>query len=138
MEHKFSKTGRRLSQAQGHTVLIADDSTFVVEFLSIFFQNAGFKVRTAHDGYEALEKVIKNDIDLIVTDINLPEMNGVTLLNSVKNNRSTKDVPVILISSNIPNKDESSRAYAFLQKPFSEESIIDIAEKAIKDFYGRQ
>jgi len=116
MEHRSSEAGWRLSQSQGYTVLIADDSAFVVEFLSIFFQNAGFKVKTAYDGYEALEKVIKDDIDLIVTDINLPEMDGVTLLNSVKNNQTTKDIPVILISSSISNEAESSRAYAFFTK----------------------
>ncbi|MCL4322281.1 MAG: response regulator [Deltaproteobacteria bacterium] len=119
-----------------YTVLIVEDSLVVVKFLSIAFKNAGFKVKTASDGYEALEKAIKDDINLIVTDLNMPEMDGITLLNSLKENLSTKNIPVILMSSNTPGENEISKSYAFLQKPFNDEKIISIAKKAIKEVYG--
>lgn len=119
-----------------YTVLIVEDSLVVVKFLSIAFKNAGFKVKTASDGYEALEKAIKDDINLIVTDLNMPEMDGITLLSSLKDNLSTKNIPVILMSSNMPSENEISKSYAFLQKPFNDEKIISIAKKAIKDVYG--
>ncbi len=116
-----------------YTVLIVEDSLVVVKFLSIAFKNAGFKVKTASDGYEALEKAIKDDINLIVTDLNMPEMDGITLLSSLKDNLSTKNIPVILMSSNMPSENEISKSYAFLQKPFNDEKIISIAKKAIKE-----
>ncbi len=119
-----------------YTVLIVEDSLVVVKFLSIAFKNAGFKVKTASDGYEALEKAIKDDINLIVTDLNMPEMDGITLLSSLKENLSTKNIPVILMSSNMPSENEISKSYAFLQKPFNDEKIISIAKKAIKEVYG--
>ena len=119
-----------------YTVLIVEDSLVVVKFLSIAFKNAGFKVKTASDGYEALEKAIKDDINLIVTDLNMPEMDGITLLSSLKDNLSTKNIPVILMSSNMPSENELSKSYAFLQKPFNDEKIISIAKKAIKEVYG--
>lgn len=124
------------AQTQGYTVLIVEDSLFVAKFLSIAFKDAGFKVKTASDGYEALEKAIKDDINLIVTDLNMPEMDGVALLKSLKENQSTKNIPVILMSSNIPNESEISESYAFLQKPFNEKKIISIAKKAIREIYG--
>ncbi len=119
-----------------YTVLIVEDSLVVIKFLSIAFKNAGFKVKTASDGYEALEKAIKDDINLIVTDLNMPEMDGITLLSSLKDNLSTKNIPVILMSSNMPSENEISKSYAFLQKPFNDEKIISIAKKAIKEVYG--
>ncbi len=119
-----------------YTVLIVEDSLVVVKFLSIAFKNAGFKVKTASDGYEALEKAIKDDINLIVTDLNMPEMDGITLLSSLKDNLSTKNIPVILMSSNMPSENEISKSYAFLQKQFNDEKIISIAKKAIKEVYG--
>ncbi|MCL4497126.1 MAG: response regulator [Deltaproteobacteria bacterium] len=119
-----------------YTVLIVEDSLVVIKFLSIAFKNAGFKVKTASDGYEALEKAIKDDINLIVTDLNMPEMDGITLLSSLKDNLSTKNIPVILMSSNMPSENEISKSYAFLQKPFNDEKIINIAKKAIKEVYG--
>ncbi|MHB8231590.1 MAG: response regulator [bacterium] len=121
---------------KNYTVLIVEDSIVVIKFLAIAFKNAGFKVKTASDGYEALEKAIKEDINLIVTDLTMPEMDGITLLKNLKENEDTKKIPVILISSNIPDKNEISKSYAFLQKPFKETEIIGIAKKAIKDIYG--
>ena len=118
------------------TVLIVEDSVVVIKFLTIAFKNAGFKVKTASDGYEALERAIKEDINLIVTDLTMPEMDGITLLKNLKENEDTKKIPVILISSNVPDKNEMSKSYAFLQKPFKENEIIGIAKKAIKDIYG--
>ncbi len=121
---------------KNYTVLIVEDSMFVIKFLTIAFKNAGFKVKTAADGFEALEKAIKDDINLIVTDLNMPEMDGITLLKNLKENDGTKKIPVILISSNIPDKNEISGSFAFLQKPFQENEIIRIAKKAVKDIYG--
>jgi|GEM_PF-3574470 two-component system chemotaxis response regulator CheY len=121
---------------KNYTVLIAEDSVVVLKFLSVAFKNAGFTVKTASDGFEALEKAIKDDINLIVTDLNMPQMDGITLLKNLKENDDTKKIPVILMSSNTPGTNEISGSYAFLQKPFKENEIIRIAKKAVKDIYG--
>ena len=121
---------------KNYTVLIVEDSVVVTKFLTIVFKNAGFRVKTASDGFEALEKAIKDDINLIVTDLNMPQMDGITLLKNLKENRDTKKIPVILMSSNIPDKNEIAGSYAFLHKPFKESEIVEIVKKAIKDIYG--
>ncbi len=121
---------------KNYTVLIVEDSIVVIKFLAVVFKNAGFRVKTASDGFEALEKAIKDDINLIVTDLNMPQMDGITLLKNLKENEDTKKIPVILMSSNTPDKKEISGSYAFLQKPFKESEIIGIAKKAVKDIYG--
>jgi two-component system chemotaxis response regulator CheY len=121
---------------KNYTVLIVEDSVVVIKFLTIVFKNAGFRVKAAYDGFEALEKAIKDDINLIVTDLNMPQMDGITLLKNLKENRDTKKIPVILMSSNIPDKNEIAGSYAFLMKPFKESEIVEIAKKAIKDIYG--
>ena len=121
---------------KNYTVLIVEDSVVVVKFLTIVFKNIGFRVKTASDGFEALEKAIKDDINLIVTDLNMPQMDGITLLKNLKENEDTKKIPVILMSSNVPDKNEISGSFAFLQKPFKESEMVEIAKKAIKDIYG--
>ncbi len=121
---------------KNYTVLIVEDSVVVVKFLTIVFKNVGFRVKTASDGFEALEKAIKDDINLIVTDLNMPQMDGITLLKNLKENEDTKKIPVILMSSNVPDKNEISGSFAFLQKPFKESEMVEIAKKAIKDIYG--
>ena len=121
---------------KNYTVLIVEDSIAVMKFLTVVFKNVGFRVKTASDGFEALEKAIKDDINLIVTDLNMPQMDGITLLKNLKENEDTKKIPVILMSSNVPDKNEISGSFAFLQKPFKESEIVEIAKKAIKDIYG--
>ena len=121
---------------KNYTVLIVEDSIVVMKFLTVVFKNVGFRVKTASDGFEALEKAIKYDINLIVTDLNMPQMDGITLLKNLKENEDTKKIPVILMSSNLPDKNEISGSFAFLRKPFKESEMVEIAKKAIKDIYG--
>lgn len=118
-----------------YTVLIVEDSVVVAKFLTIAFKGAGFKVKNASDGYEALEKAIKEDIKLVVSDLNMPEMDGITLLKNLKENKDTKNIPVILISSILPKENETAGSYAFLQKPFKEEDLLKLAKKAVKEAY---
>lgn len=113
------------------TILIVEDSIVVIKLLSLSFVKEGFKVLTAEDGFEALEIAIKNDIDLIITDLNMPQMDGITLLKNLKENEDTKNIPVILMSSMEPKEDELKNSYAFLQKPFKESDLLKISKKAL-------
>ena len=121
---------------KNYTVLIVEDSIVVSKFLTAAFKNAGFRVKTASDGFEALEKSIKDDINLVVTDLNMPQMDGITLLKNLKENEDTKKIPVILMSSNMPDKNEIYGSFAFFSKPFKESDMIAAAKKAVKDIYG--
>ncbi len=113
------------------TILIVEDSIVVIKLLSLSFAKEGFKVMMAGDGFEALEIAIKNDIDLIITDLNMPQMDGITLLKNLKENEDTKNIPVILMSSMEPKKEELKNGYAFLQKPFKESDLLKISKKAL-------
>ncbi|MHB1664220.1 MAG: response regulator [bacterium] len=113
------------------TILIVEDSIVVIKLLSLSFAKEGFKVLTAGDGFEALEIAIKNDVDLIITDLNMPQMDGITLLKNLKENEDTKNIPVILMSSMEPKEDELKNSYAFLQKPFKESDLLKISKKAL-------
>ncbi|MHB1645748.1 MAG: response regulator [bacterium] len=113
------------------TILIVEDSIVVIKLLSLSFAKEGFRVLTAEDGFEALEIAIKNDIDLIITDLNMPQMDGITLLKNLKENEDTKTIPVILMSSMEPKEDELKNSYAFLQKPFKESDLLKISKKAL-------
>ena len=78
-------------------VLIVDDSEMVRNFHSYILRDAGFEVRTAADGAEALEIFLKEPFDLIITDINMPHMDGLTFIRRVR--KMDPRVPIIIISS---------------------------------------
>ncbi len=85
--------------AQAKTILIVDDDAQNIEILVRELVNNRFQVSTAENGYDALEKAEKYQPDLIITDADLPDLNGVALLQSLKKNEKTETIPVIFLTA---------------------------------------
>ena len=108
-------------------ILVVDDSMTVRKFVATSLQLYGFKVITASDGMEALEKMPSEKIDLIITDLNMPDIDGFEFVRSLRATPEYSAIPVIILSS-ITQQGEKDRAYklgvtAYLEKPFSSENI---------------
>ncbi len=80
-------------------ILIAEDSSFYRNLLCSYLEAAGYEVMAAEDGQEALEILEKEEIDLLITDIEMPRMNGFELTKAVRNHDRLKDLPVIAVTS---------------------------------------
>jgi len=80
-------------------VLIVDDSSILREVFTKELVQMGISVTAAVDGQEALEAAKSTPFDLIITDIDMPNMNGFDLCKNLKRNHSTKSIPVIMLSS---------------------------------------
>jgi DNA-binding response OmpR family regulator len=108
-------------------VLVVDDEEMIREFLSLHLPKWGYEVKEAIDGIHALERLAKEDFNLIICDIVMPNMNGWQLLGKIRENPKTKDVPFIVLTA----KDEDSdmlRGYRlgasyYITKPFD---IVEI------------
>lgn len=105
------------------TVLIADDSMSVRKFVMLALKLQGVRVISAVDGMDALEKAAIEKVDLLITDLNMPNMDGYTL---IKNLRSTTDygtLPIIILSSLSKDADVQAGldagANSYLIKPFN-------------------
>ncbi len=100
------------------SILIVEDDASIIEVLTDFFIRTGFKVRATRDGREALEILQKESFDLLITDYDMPQMNGVELVKVVRSKGLS--LPVIGISSD-DKRQEFTRCGAnlFIQKPFS-------------------
>lgn len=116
----------------GRTVLVVDDMADTVEVIQFLFELEGCTVFTAYDGQEALDVVGKNRIDLILTDINMPIMDGWQLIQNLWANPSTATIPVVVLSAHItPNDHRSPIAKDFrnyITKPFIPETLIKKVE----------
>lgn len=114
-------------------IVVADDSTtarmFVIRCLEIVGLR-GAEFLGAADGREALEILKTNGAELLVTDLNMPEMDGATLLKKVKASPRLHDIPVIVVSSGTnPAKNEELRklgALAVLEKPISPAALLNV------------
>ncbi len=109
------------------TILIADDSPTIRKFVSVSLSMHGFEVVSASDGMEAAEKLPLHRFDLIITDLNMPNMDGFELIKTIRTNDLYKDVPIIILSS-LTGNTEIERgltcgANSYIVKPFDPKRI---------------
>ncbi len=117
-------------------LLIVDDSLAIRKILQRTLRQAGFNlgnVYEAGDGQEALDVLRNHKVDLVLTDVNMPNMDGLQLLGHVKSNEEWKEVPVFVISTEGGQSKviEAVRlgATGYLRKPFTADQIKGRLEK---------
>ena len=127
---------RKETSVKISTVLIVDDSGAMRSLLvSTLEQLGNFRIVQAANGFEALRLLPREQIDLLITDINMPEINGLELLSFVRNNPLYKTIPVIIVSTEGSRKDIekgiSLGANEYLVKPFVSERLIELVNKLL-------
>jgi len=90
---------RYVTSVEASKILIADDSPLVLRMIEKMLMEAGLTVVTARDGLEALEKVVGEDIDLVILDVMMPRMNGYQTCRLLKSEPTTCSVPVVILTS---------------------------------------
>ena len=117
------------------TVLIVDDSVSIRQVVSFTLRQAGFTVLDASDGQEALTKLSGQRVDLIVTDLNMPVMDGITLIRNVRSQPAMRGVPVLMLTteSQDTKKQEGKAAGAtgWIVKPFHPEKLLQIVARVL-------
>lgn len=112
------------------TIMIVDDSPTVLKFVSYSLKNSGFKVITASDGMDALEKIssIQENVDMVITDLNMPNMDGYELISTLRQNERFNTTPIIILSSEEDDADRQkgseAGASAYLTKPFKSSVLL--------------
>ena len=120
-------------------ILVVDDSSTIRSIVKDAFEKAGFNVTTAEDGKDALKKIQENPPDLILSDIDMPEMNGIELCNKVRTDPESKAIPFVIMSAN-DNRATMRQLLdrgvsAYLVKPFNMEQMVITVEKLLSDQY---
>jgi two-component system chemotaxis response regulator CheY len=108
------------------TILVVDDSPTIQRTLSFMLRRMGHTAITAENGVEALSKLTDAPVDIIISDINMPEMDGFTLLKSVRSQPSLHDIPIVLLtdSGEWQPMEIVKLADAFLTKPVSSHQLM--------------
>ena len=116
-------------------ILIADDSPSIRKFVSFALSASGYEIVSAGDGMEALEKLPKEHVNLIITDLNMPNLDGFELIKSIRSSQEFKEIPIIILSS-LSGKEEIEKginigANSYLIKPFNPKRILYEVSKYI-------
>ncbi len=108
--------------------LVVDDSLSVRKTLSQLLGDAGFDVSTARDGFDALDQLSRHDVDLVLTDLEMPNLNGLDLTRRLRESPSWHALPVVMISSRGTDKHRARAVQAgvsdYFTKPYSETELL--------------
>jgi len=117
------------------TIITVDDSASVRQMVAFTLKGAGYTVIEAGDGKDALAKLTGNKADMVITDLNMPNMNGIELIKALRANPSYKFVPIVLLTteSQDTKKQEGKAAGAtgWIVKPFKPEQLLSVVKKVL-------
>jgi two-component system chemotaxis response regulator CheY len=116
-------------------ILLVDDSASVRQVAGIALRGAGYETIEACNGQEALAKLDKEKVQLIISDVNMPVMDGITFLKEVKSRPGTKFTPVIMLTTeageDMKQQGRAAGAKAWIIKPFKPQAMVDAVAKLI-------
>ncbi|HYL46801.1 MAG TPA: response regulator, partial [Candidatus Limnocylindrales bacterium] len=121
--------------ADDRVVVVADDSISVRKFVGRMLEKAGYRVKLASDGLEASEIVAQVGCHLLITDLEMPRMNGYELMAHLRQNPATRRIPVLVVTSRAgaKHRDRAMKegASSFLTKPVQEDQLLSTVESLI-------
>jgi len=116
-------------------IMTVDDSTSIRQMVSFTLKNAGYDVIEAVDGKDALDKLNKVTAHMVITDLNMPNLDGIDLIRQLRSNPLYKFIPIIMLTteSQDTKKQEGKQAGAtgWIVKPFKPEQLIAVVKKVL-------
>jgi len=116
-------------------ILSVDDSLTIRNLVKSMLESEGFEVVSANDGVDAMEIARKQTFDLVLSDINMPNMNGISLVSKLRRLDAYADIPIIMLTTEDSdfkkNKAKNFGASGWLQKPFTQERLVGAVQKLL-------
>ncbi len=123
-----------MKQASDSSILIIDDDTSVLETTAVLLREHGYSVISCENAKDAIAKLHENKVDVVLTDIRMPEASGIELLEEV--HRIDMDIPVILMTAyaelDVAISAMGKGAFDFIVKPYKSELLVNSVEMAVK------
>ena len=113
-------------------ILIVEDEERIRKVINIIIRGENIEVDEASDGKEALDKIFSNEFDLVILDLMIPEIDGFDVLDKIRSDEKTEDLPVIIVSARSSDKDIlqglKGGANYYIPKPFEPQELISSLE----------
>ncbi len=117
------------------SILIVDDSETVRQVLQLALGNAGYQVIEAEDGYDALGKLSGAQVDMLITDLNMPNMDGLELIKKVREGGQHRFTPIVMLTTESSGeKKKAGReagASGWIVKPFKPEQLLKVVKMVL-------
>ncbi|MEQ1532404.1 MAG: response regulator [Sideroxydans sp.] len=116
-------------------VLSVDDSSSIRQMVAFTLKSAGYEVIEAADGQEGLDKAKQRTVDLVLTDQNMPRMDGLTLIKALRALPSYRSVPILMLTTEsgetMKVQGKAAGATGWLVKPFDPNKLLEVVKKVI-------
>ncbi len=115
-------------------ILLAEDDAALRRYLEVVLRRAGYEVRTAADGLEAMKALLSAEVDAVVTDALMPHLSGHELCRFLRRHPKLKSLPVVLLSGDEgarADAEDDARADAYLSKPVPPEELAACLERLL-------
>jgi len=117
-------------------ILVVDDSESIRELVGSTLIEAGFEVVTAIDGEDAFTQLEKEKIDLVLTDLNMPKVDGIMLVKKIREHNKYKYLPTLILTTESETKKrieaKEAGATGWIVKPFDKERLLKIIKKVVR------
>ena len=117
------------------TIMTVDDSASVRQMVSFTLKNAGYGVVEACDGQDALSKINGGAINMVITDLNMPNMDGLGLIRALRANPGFKFTPIVMLTTesqdSMKQQGKAAGATGWIVKPFKPEQLLAVVKKVL-------
>ena len=118
-------------------ILLVDDSKIVLSLHTYILENAGYEVKCAPNGFAALEFLFSDSFDLVITDVNMPKMDGYALIERIREEDEYGNLPIVIISTEEEAKDKQkgfdAGANIYIVKPAKPKDLVLNVEMLLRD-----
>jgi len=113
-------------------VMTVDDSPTIRQMLSIALKGAGYEVVEAENGKDALQKLESEKVNMLITDLNMPQMNGIELIRNVRQSPGLRFLPIIMLTTETQEakrqEGKAAGASGWIVKPFKPEQLLKVVQ----------
>lgn len=117
------------------TIMTVDDSVSVRQMVSFTLKEAGYEVVEAEDGKDALAKLKGSPVNMIIADLNMPNMNGIELIKNVRADAAFKFIPIIMLTTESQDakkaEGKAAGATGWIVKPFKPDQLMSVVKKVL-------
>lgn len=122
-------------------VMVVDDCQTTRKILSLYLKSKGFEVVSAENGLDAIEKLASHDVNLIMSDLNMPFMDGIELVKTLKADPTTSHIPILMVTTEADPEERQKAmeagASAYLVKPVTAEIVALNIREILKDIFKK-
>lgn len=116
-------------------IMMVDDSATVRQAVGMTLRDAGYEVIEACDGVEAMLRLEREEVDMLITDLNMPRLDGIGLIANVRRGLGNRFMPIVMLTTesdeNRKNSGKRAGASAWLVKPFKPEQLLGVVRMVL-------